>query len=212
MSKYCVVGRGFIGKALAEKLGDVSYYPEPTTGKLFYMGGATHPDFDANPDYWELKTMTEFTMLRDYCKKHGIKFIYASSALVYEDKPFGIFKKFLESIAGEGTLGLRIFPVTGPGGHTVIEEWIKNLENGEQPVVWGDGEQTRDFIHIEQVVKQIIEKSDEVGTVDIGTGHLRTFNDLLDGLCEFYDKPFNPKYIPAPEGYIKEGVKFHGKK
>lgn len=210
MSKYAVVGRGFLGKALAEKLGDVSYFPEPTTQKLFYMGGPTHPDFDKNPDYWEIKYMTEFAVLRDYCKKHGIKFIYASSALVYEDKPFGKFKKFLESIAGEGTLGLRIFPVTGPGGHTVIEEWREDIAIGKQPVVWGDGTQTRDFILIEEAIKQIIEKSDMVGTVDIGLGEPITFNRIIENINGEYGTNIKPKYIPAPEGYIINGVKANG--
>lgn len=207
MAKYAVIGRGFLGKAVAEKLGDVSWYPTKDTRKLFYMDGPTHPDFDANSDYWQIKNSQDFTFHRDYCKERGIKFIYASSALVYEpQKMFGAYKKALEEIAGEGTLGLRIFPVTGPGGHTVIEEWREQMQKGESPVVWGDGTQTRDFIPLWLAVDKIVYGSDKVGTIDIGVGQPKSFNQIIDELNKELGTDIKPTYVPAPEGYVKEGV------
>src|SRR6188472_4510595 len=88
MSKYCVMGKGFIGSAVANKLkqkyGDdsVCWFPHKDTEIVFFFQGPTHPDYDKNPDYWDDAGI--FTKISNYCERNNVKLIYASSALVYE--------------------------------------------------------------------------------------------------------------------------------
>lgn len=209
MSKYCVVGRGFIGGALKDRLlelgHEVSHFPLPDTEIVFYFKGPTHPDFDKNPDYWDKQV--EFIGLSRYCADKNIKLIYASSALVYEpEKLFGKYMLAIERQAPKNSLGLRIFPVWGEGGHTVIEEWEKDLKQSKRPVIWADGTQTRDFIHTEEAIEQIISVMGATGIVDIGKGQPKSFNELYQESCEWLGIYIKPKYVKAPKGYQMKGV------
>src|SRR4026209_1572324 len=120
MSRYTVIGRaGFIGSALAARLKDVSSIPTPDTRVLYHFASHTHPRFEENPHYEMKLILDSFSQLLPYCHEHGILFVYPSSALVYErDTQFSLFKKTLEHLAAcypTRTIGLRIFPVYGPG-------------------------------------------------------------------------------------------------
>ncbi len=109
------------------------------------------------------------------------KFVYASSSSVYGDEPnlpkkegiegnllspYAVTKRCDEEWAkqytrhyGMDTYGLRYFNVFGrrqdPDGAyaAVIPRFIRMLLNGEQPVINGDGRQSRDFTYIENVIE-----------------------------------------------------------
>jgi UDP-N-acetylglucosamine 4-epimerase len=109
------------------------------------------------------------------------RFVYASSSSVYGDdprlpkvegnegnllSPYALTKRACEEWAKQyslhyelETVGLRYFNVFGkrqnPDGAyaTVIPRWIRQLMNGEQPVIYGDGLQSRDFTFIENVIE-----------------------------------------------------------
>ena len=109
------------------------------------------------------------------------KFVYASSSSVYGDEPvlpktegkegnllspYALTKRCDEEWAkqytrhyGLDTYGLRYFNVFGrrqdPNGAyaAVIPKFIKQLMNGEQPTINGDGKQSRDFTYIENVIE-----------------------------------------------------------
>lgn len=210
MAKYCLIGKsGLIGSELAKRLVDFDTTPNPENKYLFYLGGCVHPEFEKNPDYWEQKTLNDFHYLLNYCAEHNIKFIYASSALVYEkDTRFAQHKKELERLAQEypNTLGLRIFPVYGNGDHnTFITLSIKDIKNGVSPKVFSNGNQSRSFIHVEDVVNQIMMCLDKTGIVDIA-GVLITFNEIIAIINKHLGTDVKPEYIEAPEGYSQEGV------
>jgi UDP-glucose 4-epimerase len=211
MSKYCVIGRhGFIGGALAKKLGDVTSYPTKDTKVLFHFGSHTHPVFDKNPEYEMKQVIQSFVDLLPYCAEHGILFVYPSSALVYEkETQFGRFKKTLESLAAcykTISLGLRIFPTYGPGEtHTVISQACARMAKGERPVIYGDGTQERDFIHIDDVVSQIVSLIDSPKwssrVVDIGAGRPISFNEIVSLINDALGTNLEPQYVPIPESY-----------
>ncbi len=109
------------------------------------------------------------------------KFVYASSSSVYGDSPvlpksegqegellspYALTKRVCEEygklyyrLYGLQTIGLRYFNVFGrrqdPDGAyaAVIPKFIKLLLNGETPVIYGDGRQSRDFTYVENVVE-----------------------------------------------------------
>jgi UDP-glucose 4-epimerase len=209
MSKYCVIGRhGFLGSALAARLKDVSSIPTPDTRVLFHFASHTHPRFNENPEYEMGQVLRSFAELLPYCHEHGIVFVYPSSALVYEkDTQFSMFKKTLEHLVScyrVVAIGLRIFPVYGPGEqHTVISQWCRQMAAGIRPEVYGDGKQSRDFIHIEDAVHQILYLAEarRQGVFDIGTGVRTTFNDIVRMINEELGTSLQPEYKRKPADY-----------
>jgi UDP-glucose 4-epimerase len=109
---------------------------------------------------------------------------------------------------------LRLFNVYGPKQSKayagVVIEFIKRVSRGEPPIIFGDGEQTRDFIHISDVVEAIImaitnEKARDV--FNIGSGKPVTINQLAKLILKLMGredlKPVNT--TPRP-GDIRHSV------
>ncbi len=215
MSKYCVIGRrGFIGSAIARRLGEknVTSFPTEDTAVLFHFGSHVHPTFEKNPNYFMKQAFDSYGELLPYCEKRGIKFVYPSSALVYEkETQFSRFKKTLESMAQcykTVTLGLRIFPVYGPDDHgTVISKWCSQMRNHLAPEVYGDGSQERDFIYIDDAVDQIISLVESPSwssrIVDVGSGRPASFNFIVQTINDVLGTAILPKYVPRPAGYTE---------
>lgn len=213
MSKYCVLGRhGQLGGAIAKRLGNVTSMPTKETRVLFHFASHTHPVFEQNPEYEMSELFASFTYLLPLCYERGITFVYPSSALVHEkDTPFSLFKKTLEMMTRcykTRSLGLRIFPVYGYGeSHTVISQWCRQMSLGEAPTVFGDGTQSRDFIHVDDAVDQILDCVEErkTGTVEIGTGVSTSFNDIIGIINAELGMAIVPRYVARPQGY-NDGV------
>ena len=206
MAKYCVIGQGLIATALKKNLPDVSFYPTPDTQTIFYLDSVVHMDFEKNVDYHLNKVVNEFLFLLSYCKQYRIRFVYASSAMVYEkDTEFTRCKRALELLAlcYQDTLALRIFPVYGNENRTIISKWCKEMKNDIPPTVFGDGTQTRDFIHVDDVASQILtlETMKVRGTADIGAGNPTSFNDIIKIINEELGKNLKPIYIDRPKDY-----------
>lgn len=109
------------------------------------------------------------------------KLIYASSAAVYGNpirlpidekhplnpiSPYGRSKLLgeeysLRRFKGRASISLRIFNVYGPGQSLeyagVIMRFVERLRKGEPPIIFGDGEQTRDFVYVHDVTEAFIQ-------------------------------------------------------
>lgn len=127
------------------------------------------------------------------CQKYRKKLIYTSSAAVYNRKlsPYAETKALAEDIVkGISTpkVILRLSNVFGPGMNPNSGSIMYNFLTAEELVVYGDGEQTRDFIHVKDVVS-IIEsafgKKWDNAIVDVGTGQAYTVNYIV-GLFAYY--------------------------
>jgi nucleoside-diphosphate-sugar epimerase len=150
------------------------------------------------------------------------RFIYASSAAVYGDtktpekredmmtnprSPYGISKlaaenyvKIFHKLYGLETVSLRYFNVYGPrqrfdlqcayGG--VITIFINRLLRDMPPVIFGDGEQTRDFVYIGDVVEAnmlALDRKDAAGEAfNIGTGLNVSVNQIAETLKDIMNK------------------------
>jgi UDP-N-acetylglucosamine/UDP-N-acetylgalactosamine 4-epimerase len=149
-------------------------------------------------------------------KEAGVKrFVYASSSSVYGDEPnlpkveerignslspYAVTKRVNEMYAlvfsnlhGLETVGLRYFNVFGPrqdpeGEYAaVIPKWIDTLINGKACKVNGDGETSRDFCFVDNVVQANIMAalspvSSRFGVYNIACGEQTTLNQLHDAL------------------------------
>lgn len=164
------------------------------------------------------------------------KFVYASSSSVYGDEPnlpkkegregnllspYAVSKRADEEWAkqytkhyGLDTYGLRYFNVFGrrqdPNGAyaAVIPKFIKQLLNGEQPTINGDGKQSRDFTYIENVIeanlKACLAPSSVAGeTFNIAYGGREFLIDIYYGLTEALGVDIDPLFGSERIGDIK---------
>lgn len=178
-------------------------------------------------------TLNMLEAARQCCVK---KFVYASSSSVYGDEPnlpkkegvegnllspYAVSKRADEEWAkqytkhyGLDTYGLRYFNVFGrrqdPNGAyaAVIPKFIKQLMNGEQPTINGNGKQSRDFTYIENVIeanfKACLAGSEAAGQVyNIAYGGREYLVDIYYGLTKALGVDIEPKYGPDRAGDIR---------
>lgn len=175
--------------------------------------------------------------MMEAARQTGVKkFVYASSSSVYGDEPvlpkkeghegnllspYAVTKRADEEWAkqytrhyGLDTYGLRYFNVFGrrqdPNGAyaAVIPKFIKQLIHGERPTINGDGQQSRDFTYIENVIeanlKACLAPSSAAGEAfNIAYGGREYLNDIYKGLVEALDVDIEPIYGPDRAGDIK---------
>ncbi len=114
------------------------------------------------------------------------------------------------------TVCLRYFNVYGPRQDPsspysgVISVFLKNaLQNGT-PIIYGDGEQYRDFIFVRDVVRANLMAAGTVkaaGKVfNIGMGGFVRINELLNIVCELTGVNISPSYAESRAGDIRESV------
>jgi UDP-glucose 4-epimerase len=109
---------------------------------------------------------------------------------------------------------LRLFNVYGPKQSKayagVIIEFIKRVSRGEPPIIFGDGEQTRDFIHVSDVVEAIImaiTNERARGVFNIGSGKPVTINQLAKLILKLMGKEdLKPVNTTPRPGDIRHSV------
>jgi UDP-glucose 4-epimerase len=104
---------------------------------------------------------------------------------------------------------LRYANVYGPrqkskGEGAVIAVFIQKLLNGEAPVIFGDGQQTRDFVYVKDVASANIlaMENEENITANIGCNQQTCINRLLALISESANIPAAPLYGPSRDGDI----------
>ena len=170
-------------------------------------------------------------------RKHGVrKVVLSASAAAYGDNP--VFPKredmlpeplspyAVSKIASEmycktyaelydmQTVSLRYFNVFGPrqdpnGEYAaVIPKFTEKICAGESPTVFGDGEQTRDFVYVKDVARANIlaMDSDVCGLFNIGTGVQTSLNNLAKMIMNAAGVSVEMKYEPARYGDVRYSV------
>lgn len=117
---------------------------------------------------------------------------------------------------GLETVALRYFNVFGPrqdpaGFYSaVIPRFIVQLARGEKPTVFGDGEQSRDFTYIDNVVDANLlaaERSEAVGEViNVACGERITLNRLLAELCDILGVDIPAEHAPPRAGDVRHSL------
>lgn len=114
----------------------------------------------------------------EVAKETGAHVIYASSASVYQpDNLYALQKLFGEILFKDYGI-LRFFNVYDGG--TGIVDIVRNHQHSKIEIN-GNGEQTRDFVHVGDVVNAIVKAVEIkwIGTAEIGTGKAISINELL---------------------------------
>ncbi len=150
-------------------------------------------------------------------KLHKIKkFIFASSAAIYSPKSIYAVSKLtgehfcnvFSELYGIQTINLRFFNIYGQGQNPtyagVISKFISNVKNNEPLRIFGDGYQTRDFVHVDDIVQSIILalRYNGSGTYDIGYGESVSVNKLAEKLLELTEKSNPIKHEEAIKGEV----------
>lgn len=164
--------------------------------------------------------------------------VYASTSSIYGDRtepsPEGMdvtartgyeasklarerYGEYFADHYGLNTAGMRFFSVyQGYGGSeahkgeyaNVIAQFADDIAHGRSPKVYGDGSQTRDFTHVEDVVRGLELAADHelTGSYNLGTGEAYDFNTVVELLNAELDAAVDPEYVENP---IPEAVYVH---
>lgn len=138
------------------------------------------------------------------------------------ESPYALSKYYTEQLAmqcsdlyGFETVALRYFNIFGPhqdpnGAYAaVIPKFIGLMQNGDQPVIYGDGEQSRDFTYIDNAIEANIRaaESDVSGeTFNVGCGGRRTVNELVDTLNKKLGTDLDPIYDDPRPGDVRHSM------
>lgn len=194
---------------------------------VFHMAALRINSCAANPqEGFEVMLKATFD-LAQLCVKHNIKkVVYSSSASVYglaqhfptpeNDNPYDnqtfyggakiwgeqLFRSY-KFMYGLDYIALRYFNVYGPrmdtdGKYTeVMIKWLDCIRNNNQPLIYGDGATTMDFVYVRDVAKAniaalISEVTDEV--FNIGSGKETSLKQLLEQLLDVNYSTLQPLF------------------
>jgi UDP-glucose 4-epimerase len=133
------------------------------------------------------------------------------------DAPYGQSKYSAEGylslyqrLHGLSTVALRLGNVYGPrqdplGEAGVVAIFCGALFAGRTPKVFGDGEQTRDYVFVADIVEAMLAAggSEVVGTFNVGTGVETSVLELGRMISEACDCPFEPEMAPPRPGEVQ---------
>ena len=136
------------------------------------------------------------------------------------ESPYGVAKKRLNELIkimlknSSMTYSiLNLSNVYGPrqdphGEAGVVSIFANKYLKNEEPTIYGDGEQTRDYIYVKDVVSALIKASkiEENHFLNIGTGIETSVNDLANSMKIQFKSEINPIYKPAREGELNRSV------
>jgi UDP-glucose 4-epimerase len=141
---------------------------------------------------------------------------YALSKFVTEE-----YCRLFYRLYGVETVSLRYFNVFGPRQNphseyaAVIPRFSTRMLTGKPPIVYGDGEQTRDFTFIANVIDanwKAATHPDVAGEAfNIGCGTQTSLNQLIEKLNKILGNRLEPKYEPARKGDVRHSVADIGK-
>lgn len=166
-----------------------------------------------DPDKVFITNVLGTARVAELCAKYKKKLIYPSSAAIYHKdlSPYA-YTKFLAEEIVKGIMNttdvviLRLFNVFGERMNPNSGSVMYNFLTEKKIVVYGDGEQTRDYIHVDDVVaimKDAIKSKWNGKIVDIGTGKHYTANYVAGLFAHYRDKKIEYK---APRREIKWSI------
>ena len=187
-----------------------------------------------DPEFSAQQNIVGFVNVIEAVKNHSVKrLVYASSAAIYGDpvkiplpediektqlSPYGVEKQVNELYANlyktlylTSSMGQRFFNVFGPRQDPkspyagVIALFVDRISEGKPLTVFGDGEQTRDFIYVGDVARAnvaALEQVNVVGACNIATGSKTSLLDLIQVLSEITGKNSEISFDEPREGDI----------
>jgi UDP-glucose 4-epimerase len=164
--------------------------------------------------------------------------VYASTSSIYgsrtepspEDMPVTVntgyeasklarerYGEYFANHYGLSMAGMRFFSVyQGYGGAeehkgeyaNVIAQFADDIASGTAPTLYGDGEQTRDFTHVDDIARGLEQAADAelTGVYNLGTGDAHSFNTVVEMINDELGTDVDPEYVENP---IPDSVYVH---
>ena len=197
---------------------------------------SSSPMFDVAPQRGVSVNIQGFLNVLHYGQKNGVqKVVYAMTSTMYGNTPspwketgasaercpnmyaFSLFAR--SSLAriykeqhGVQTVGLVYFSVYGPHERAkgkyanIISQFIWSMGHGERPILYGDGSQTRDFVHVHDVAEaNLLAAESKISgeIVNVGSGKATAMNEVVEEINRLVEKKLEPIYMPNPiHGYV----------
>ncbi|MGV8175992.1 MAG: NAD-dependent epimerase/dehydratase family protein [Methanothrix sp.] len=202
--------------------------------KIYHLGiPSSSPMYKANP-FLAGEALSGFIAVLELARKARARVVYASSSSLYsgllpphrEDMAIAVTDYYTEArlamermaelynrLYGLGSVGLRFFSVYGPREEAkkqyanMVSQFLWQMRRGEEPAVYGDGNQTRDFIHVHDVVRalRLAMQSDYHGILNAGTGKAYSFNDVIRMINLELKTDIKQTYTPNPiKNYVRD--------
>ena len=187
-----------------------------------------------NPEYDAINNIMGTINLLEYARKKDVeKFVYISSAAVYGEpkylavdekhptepkSPYGLSKLTGENYSllysqlyGLNAVSIRPFNIFSPRQDPnnpysgVISIFVNRAKRNQPLTIYGDGNQTRDFVNIEDVVQMVklALQKDVRGIYNCGTGRETTVNELANMIREISGKNIQIIHEKGREGDIR---------
>ena len=203
-----------------------------TVDGIFHEAALTivQESFDKREEYFDVNVKGTENIFK-IAKKFKKKVVYASSSSIYGDSkqipikensdrnpinPYGQTKledEFLaEKYANRGldVIGLRYFNIFGKGQTGsyagVITQFMRKLNEQKPPIIYGDGTQIRDFIHVSDIAEAnlsaMLSKTNS-GFFNVGTGVGTKIKDLAKIMIKIFNEKFEPNYHDSLKGDVK---------
>ena len=143
-------------------------------------------------------------------RRAGGRTLYGATKIAGEQ----MFRAYHEQ-HGLDYVGLRYMNVYGPrmdyqGAYvSVIMKVLDRIDAGERPVIFGDGSQAYDFVHVEDVARAnvLAMKSDATDVcLNVGTGIETTINELVTALLALSGGGLEPEYRPEEQSFVTRRV------
>ena len=199
---------------------------------IFHLASITdttlHDQFEQVHDNVE-----SFRRLLNFARPTKTRIIYASSASTYgavtqtsvesnsaaPANAYSFSKVIMDNIARRAAaespdwiiIGLRYFNVYGPReAHkgvpaSMVYHLAQQMKAGQRPRIFKHGEQKRDFVYVKDAVEGSIRAFDAQtsGIYNLGSGHARSFNELVDVLNKCLGTNLQPDYIDNPHAHYQ---------
>jgi len=203
------------------------------TDGIFHQAalGSVPQSFKEPEEYHRVNAVGTENVLK-LAKEFGFKVVYASSSSVYGNQnkfpikedaakkplnPYGQSKLEAEQFAekysklGVKVIGLRYFNVFGIGQNPnyagVIPKFIEQLIHHKPPIIYGDGNQLRNFTFVDDVVEANVlafESKTEHAFINIATGVMTSVRQLAEIMINLSGLSIKPIYEKPREGDIEK--------
>ena len=163
----------------------------------------------------------------EFAKRHYARVVLASSSSIYNGHPVPQNEEMVPKVTdfytearlsaerltelytkmiGLSAACLRFFSVYGPGERSkgryanLISQFMWDIQEGRDPVIFGDGSQTRDFIYVGDVVDALVRAADSRnnGVYNVGTGKSYSVNDMVKMVMDAMGEHHEVRYVQTP--------------